>query len=46
VVYRYTRDAFDGRHPEVAEDGTQTRVAGDADGAVLTREQAPGTAGG
>ncbi len=46
VVYRYTRDAFDGRHPEVADDGTQARVSGDDDGAVLTREQAPGAAGG
>ncbi|SFO69539.1 Predicted PurR-regulated permease PerM [Geodermatophilus dictyosporus] len=44
VVYRYTRDALDGRHPEVAGDGTHARVAGDDDGAVLTRgpaSQAP-----
>ncbi len=41
VVYRYTRDAFDGRHPEVAADGTQTQVAGTDDGAVLTRDPAP-----
>ncbi len=46
VIYRYTRDAFDGRHPEVAGDGTQGRVTGDEDGAVLTREQAPGTPAG
>jgi predicted PurR-regulated permease PerM len=46
VTYRYTRDAFDGRHPEVAGDGTRTRVTGDEDGAVLTRQQTPGTAGG
>ncbi len=46
VVYRYTRDAFDGRHPEVADDGTQARVSGDDDGAVLTRQQAPGTTAG
>ncbi|HYO35298.1 MAG TPA: AI-2E family transporter [Geodermatophilus sp.] len=46
VTYRYTRDVFDGRHPEVAGDGTRTRVTGDEDGAVLTRQQAPETAGG
>ncbi|MGR7026826.1 AI-2E family transporter [Geodermatophilus sp. URMC 62] len=46
VVYRYVRDVFDGRHPEVAGDGTQTQVAGDDDGAVLTRTPAPGTSGG
>ena len=46
VTYRYTRDAFDGRHPEVADDGTQARVSGDDDGAVLTRQQAPGTPAG
>ncbi|MGY1669908.1 AI-2E family transporter [Geodermatophilus sp. SYSU D00710] len=45
VVYRYTRDALDGRHPEVAGDGTRARVAGDDDGAVLTRDPAPGSAG-
>ncbi|MGY1700443.1 AI-2E family transporter [Geodermatophilus sp. SYSU D00766] len=44
VVYRYVRDVMDGRHPEVAGDGTQTQVAGDDDGAVLTRDPAPGTA--
>ena len=42
VVYRYTRDVFDGRHPEVAGDGTSARVDGDDDGAVLTRAPAPG----
>ncbi|WP_448639005.1 AI-2E family transporter [Geodermatophilus sp. URMC 63] len=45
VVYRYGRDVFDGRHPEVAGDGTRTQVAGDDDGAVLTRTPAPGTPG-
>jgi predicted PurR-regulated permease PerM len=42
VVYRYTRDALDGRHPEVAEDGKQAQVTGDDDGAVLTRDPAAG----
>ncbi len=42
VIYRYVRDAFDGRHPEVADDGTQTQVSGDGDGAVLTRDPAGG----
>ncbi|MGY1685407.1 AI-2E family transporter [Geodermatophilus sp. SYSU D00867] len=41
VVYRYTRDALDGRHPEVADDGTRHEVSGDDDGAVLTRSPAP-----
>jgi predicted PurR-regulated permease PerM len=41
VVYRYGRDVFDGRHPEVAGDGTQAQVTGDDEGAVLTRT--PGT---
>ncbi|MGY1831372.1 AI-2E family transporter [Geodermatophilus sp. SYSU D01180] len=41
VVYRYTRDALDGRHPEVADDGTRHQVAGGDDGAVLTRSPAP-----
>ncbi len=45
VTYRYVRDVLDGKHPEVADDGTQARVSGDDDGAVLTRQQAPGTAG-
>ncbi|GAB3319170.1 AI-2E family transporter [Geodermatophilus aquaeductus] len=43
VVYRYVRDVLDGRHPEVAGDGTHTQVRGDDEGAVLTR--APGTPG-
>ncbi|NEM04679.1 AI-2E family transporter [Geodermatophilus normandii] len=43
VIYRYTRDVFDGRHPEVAGDGRHTQVTGDDDGAVLTR--VPGTPG-
>ncbi len=42
VTYRYVRDVFDGRHPEVAGDGTHARVAGGDDGAVLTRAPAPG----
>jgi predicted PurR-regulated permease PerM len=44
VIYRYVRDELDGRHPQVAPDGTEARVEGDDAGAALTREQvaAPG----
>jgi predicted PurR-regulated permease PerM len=40
VTYRYVRDVLDGKHPEVADDGTQARLSGDDDGAVLTRAPA------
>jgi predicted PurR-regulated permease PerM len=42
VVYRYVRDVLDGRHPEVADDGTQAGLSGGDDGAVLTRDPAAG----
>jgi predicted PurR-regulated permease PerM len=38
VAYRYIRDELDGRSPEVAPDGTQARVEGDASGAEVVRE--------
>jgi predicted PurR-regulated permease PerM len=40
VTYRYVRDVLDGRHPEVADDGTRSQVSGDDDGAELTRSPA------
>jgi predicted PurR-regulated permease PerM len=40
VVYRYVRDELDGRHPEVADDGTEPAVTGDDDGAALVRAPA------
>jgi predicted PurR-regulated permease PerM len=40
VIYRYVRDELDGRHPEVARDGTEAAVAGDDDGAALVRAPA------
>ena len=40
VVYRYARDELDGRHPEVAADGTEPAVAGDEDGTRLVRAPA------
>jgi predicted PurR-regulated permease PerM len=39
VIYRYVRDELDGRHPQVAPDGTEARIDGDDTGAALTREQ-------
>ena len=38
VIYRYVRDELDGRSPEVAPDGTQARIEGDATGAEVVRE--------
>ncbi|WP_448628087.1 AI-2E family transporter [Geodermatophilus sp. URMC 64] len=40
VVYRYVRDQLDRREPEVAEDGTVARVAGDETGTRLVAEPA------
>ncbi|UOY02173.1 AI-2E family transporter [Blastococcus sp. PRF04-17] len=44
VIYRYVRDEFDGKSPEVAEDGTVAAVAGGDEGTELVREpvEAPG----
>jgi predicted PurR-regulated permease PerM len=44
VVYRYARDEFDGRSPEVADDGTEPRLAGDDDGATVVHEPATAAA--
>jgi predicted PurR-regulated permease PerM len=38
VVYRYVRDEFDDRSPEVAGDGTQPRITGDGSGAAVVHE--------
>ena len=40
VIYRYVRDELDGRHPEVAQDGTKAAVAGGDDGTQLVRAPA------
>jgi predicted PurR-regulated permease PerM len=42
VVYRYARDELDGRHPEVAGDGTKPAVSrgDDGEGAQLVRTPA------
>lgn len=45
VVYRYVRDALDGRHPDVAEDGSRFQLVGDADGAELVRTSSDGARG-
>jgi predicted PurR-regulated permease PerM len=39
VIYRYVRDELDERSPEIADDGTQARLSGDATGAEIDREQ-------
>jgi predicted PurR-regulated permease PerM len=39
VVYRYARDELDERSPEIADDGTQARLAGDESATTVTREQ-------
>ncbi|WP_409331423.1 AI-2E family transporter [Trujillonella humicola] len=41
VIYRYVRDALDGRSPEVTDEGARTRVVGDEDGAALAAEHGP-----
>ncbi len=41
VVYRYMRDELDGRHPEVADDGTRVTLEGDQHGTELQEEPAP-----
>ena len=38
VIYRYVRDELDGRHPEIADDGTQGRVTGDDTGAEVVHD--------
>jgi predicted PurR-regulated permease PerM len=40
VVYRYVRDELDGRHPEIADDGTESAVTGDDGGTQLVRAPA------
>jgi predicted PurR-regulated permease PerM len=40
VIYRYVRDELDGRHPEVADDGTKPAVTGTDDGSQLVRAPA------
>ena len=42
VVYRYARDVMDGKHPEIADDGTRQQVEPGGDGARLVSEDAPG----
>ena len=39
VVYRYLRDELDHRDPEVADDGTRPRLAGDESGAEVVHDQ-------
>jgi predicted PurR-regulated permease PerM len=39
VVYRYVRDEFDHRDPEVADDGTRARLSGDENGAEVVHDQ-------
>jgi predicted PurR-regulated permease PerM len=39
VVYRYLRDELDGKHPEVADDGTRARIDGDDSSTTVTHEQ-------
>ena len=41
VIYRYVRDELDGKHPEIADDGTRPQVEPGGDGAQLVREDAP-----
>lgn len=38
ITYRYARDLLDGHSPEVRDDGTSTRIAGDQESAYLVRE--------
>jgi predicted PurR-regulated permease PerM len=42
VAYRYARDLLDGRHPERADDGSETTVVADEAGARLRRRPAEG----
>jgi predicted PurR-regulated permease PerM len=48
VIYRYLRDELDDRSPEIADDGTQARISGDATGVEIEHEQvaAPAPDGG
>jgi predicted PurR-regulated permease PerM len=46
VVYRYVRDQLDQRAPEVAEDDTRARLAGDASGTELVDDRADRSDGG
>jgi predicted PurR-regulated permease PerM len=39
VVYRYVRDEFDGKSPEVFDDGTRAKLADDEQGTTVVREQ-------
>jgi predicted PurR-regulated permease PerM len=45
VIYRYVRDEFDDKAPEVADDGTRPRIAGDDAGAAVVHEPASATPG-
>jgi predicted PurR-regulated permease PerM len=39
VIYRYARDELDARSPEIADDGTRSRLSGDDSGAAVAQEQ-------
>jgi predicted PurR-regulated permease PerM len=39
VIYRYVRDELDDRSPDVQEDGTRARLAGDEAGAEIVHDQ-------
>jgi predicted PurR-regulated permease PerM len=46
VVYRYVRDELDGKEPEIQDDGTRARLAGDDSGTAVLHDPvgAPGEA--
>jgi predicted PurR-regulated permease PerM len=45
VIYRYIRDEFDGKQPEVTDDGTRARVSAGEDGTKVTHDQVAPPAG-